>query len=793
MWKNYLTVAIRNSWKNKIYVVINVLGLGISMAFCLTIYLMYAFNWEFDDYYKNTDHIFRISELKQNTGRGLSRYDLAPMPMGPRVVQEVPGVVSQTRFFLWGDNLSYEDKVFTQPVGYVDDNFFDFFKIKLKSGSWSSLKDKSRIFLTEETAKIYFGESDAVGKTMTIHYSSDRSVDFTVAGIFDRIPLNSSFYFAALTLYDNFWFGLKLMPEDWTVWQQPTTFLMLKENVKAADVAGQLNKYIDIQNKARGEWKVSKFDLVGFNDGEILNTQKTDGSNGQLRVGMNVLVVFSTMAILIFLIACFNLANTTMALMGNRVREIGVRKVMGGATSQVFMQFMFEMSWTSLLALIMGAAVFQWISEAFFSLWGASVVIRDMNRINLFIAFAGIFILTTVVAGLYPALYSKKFQPVAIFNNRLKLKGSGITSNLLNSLQITFSLMVLVGGLVFLNNAEFLKSLDLGYQKENILNIRLDDKTEFNQMRDKARNNPDINAYASTDDILGGDYQDTYLVLDTGNVEIRSRRVGDGYLELMNIHLKEGRLFVKDLESDYKESVIVNNAYVERFGLKEPIGKLVNLRDGKRYIIGVTGNVIQNLFKGYSEIPEIYLPAREDEALTLVVKTSGEKKNRVFDYLVKSWKEVLPYKPSNIYYQDNMAVGSALSTSNNMKKIFFYLALLGGLLSLTGVFALSTLNVASRTKEIGVRKVMGATIEEILVQMNRKFFILLSASVITGTVLAYFMSDALLSEIYQYHTSVKIMTLVISGTVITAMAFITTTLTILKAAITNPAKILRND
>ena len=793
MWKNYLKVAIRNSWKNKIYLSINVMGLGISMAFCLTVYMLYAYNWEFDNYFKNTAGIFRIHELKQNTGRGLSRYDLAPLPMGPRVAQEVAGVESQTRFMSFGENVAYEDKILFEGIGYVDDNFFSLFPIRLKSGSLTYLKDKSRIFLTQETAKKYFGDEDPVGKTMTVHYAPGRLVDLTVAGIFDRIPLNSTFQFGAITHFDNFLYGHNLKPDDWTAWQQPTTFLKLTTPVQAKTVEKLLNHYIEEQNKARGEWKVSRFELIGFKDGKILNVLKTEGTNGNLRVGADVLTAFTTMALLIFLIACFNLANTTMALMSNRVREIGVRKVMGGATGQVFMQFIFEMSWTSLAAMIFGLAMFQWISSAFFSLWHADFVVRDFSLTRLILAFVVLFLITTIIAGLYPALYSKKFQPVAIFNNRIKFRGTGFTSRLLNSLQFTFSIIVLVAGMVFLSNADFIKSLDLGYQRDNIINIRTDDNTEFNLMRDKIKNDPDIISWSATNDPLAGEYADTYLILDTGQVEIRSRMVGMGYLDLMKIRITEGRLFQKDLESDLTDAVIVNQAYIDRYKIKDPIGKLVNLRNGKRYIIGVAGNVINSVLKGYEIIPEIYLPSPENESLTLVVKTNAEKKTAMFNFLSTAWKEVIPYRPFSGYFQEDMAIGQAVGTAQNLKTIFLYLAIVGALLSLTGIFALSSLNVSSRIKEIGIRKVMGATSRAILMIMNRQFIILLGFSVVAGLILSYFLSSALLAQIYLYHTTIHISILLASGVLIALMALLTTSLTIYKAAVTNPAHILRNE
>ena len=793
MWKNYFKVALRNTLKNKVYVLINVAGLGISMAFCLTIYLLYAFNWEFDNYYQNTDNIFRIHELKQNTGRGLTRYDLAPMPMGPRAANEIAGIDSQTRYFEWGENLSYEDEIFRQSVAYVDANFLDFFNIKLKAGSYGSLKDKSLIFLNSRMATRYFGDSDPVGKILTVHFTSDRSINFTVAGVFENIPLNNSFDFDALTNLQNFLDGQQIRPDDWTIWQQPTTFVKLVNPASVDQVTEQLNRYITVQNQAREEWKVSMFDLVGFKEKKYLDPNVTEGSNCNMHIAHDALGVFAFLAILILCIACFNLANTTMALMGNRVREIGVRKVMGGGTGQVFMQFMFEMFFTAVLSLVFAMAIFQWISSWFFALWRAPIEILDFSIWNLILAFIALLVLASLVAGLYPAFYSKRFQPVVIFRNRFKLKGAGITSRIMNALQFAFSLIVLAGGIIFLKNANFIKSLDMGYQRENVINIYTNDSIEYALMHDKIKNYSRISAWAGTNDLIGGEYEDTYLTLDTGIVEIRSRRVGDGYLDLMKVHMLEGRFFNKNLESDYNESVIVNQAYVDRYNLKDPIGKLVNLKNGKRYIIGVTGNIIDNIFSGALIIPEIYLPAHEDEYHVLVVKTTDRNRKEIFDYLASSWKSVIPYKPFNGFYQDDMTIGGAVETGNNLKTIFFYLAIVGGLLSVTGIFALSSLNVASRTKEVGIRKVMGASVRSILMNLNRQFVVVVAIAALGGTILAYVLINMILRLIYQYHTTIPVYTLIASAVVIAAAALLTTSLTIMKAANTNPAQILRTE
>jgi putative ABC transport system permease protein len=419
--------------------------------------------------------------------------------------------------------------------------------------------------------------------------------------------------------------------------------------------------------------------------------------------------------------------------------------------------------------------------------------VLDVSESSLVMGFVGFFILVTIIAGLYPAIYSRRFPPTVIFRNRIRLKGSSLLSRILNSLQFAFALVGLIAGITFMKNAKFLETMDLGYQKENIITLWLDDQTEYQLMRDKIRSNPEIVEYAGTDDQLAGAFSDTYLLLDTGNVEIRSRRVGEGYMELMGVKLIDGRMFNKNRESDFTEGVIVNQAYVGRFITGDPIGKLVNLREGKRYVIGVIDNIVFNVYEGFQFIPEIYIPNKEEESNTLVVKTSTENRHEVYDFLVKSWKQVIPYRPFSGSYQEDFALGDAMETTRNLREIFFYLAILGSLLSVTGIFALSSLNVASRVKEIGIRKVMGATTKSILMHINKDFLVVLIISVVVGTGLGYFLTSTLLSFIYEFHTSVEFVTLVLCGILVGIVAMVTTSLTIMSAANTNPANTLKDE
>ncbi len=793
MFKNYLTVAVRNLIKNKVYVMINVAGMGVALAFCLTIYLLYAYNNEFDDFYKDVSDIVRVHEFKQHASGEIQRFELAPITMGPRIPKEVSGVADQTRYLNWGGNLKYEDILFRESIAYVDSNFFEFFKIKLKTGSIASIQDKNSIFLTQELAKKYFGDEDALDKRMSIHYETGKSVDLTVAGIFEKIPLNSSFIFEALTSIDHFTYGNSINPDDWTPWQQASLYLRLNKGVNSDQIEPQLGQYVTIQNEARDEWKVSEFDLVEFKDASIVNQGVIDGSNANFRIRNEVLVIFATMALLILLIACFNLANTSMSLMATRVREIGVRKVMGGGTRQVFFQFLLEMSFTSLLAIIVGMAVFTWMADWFYSIWDAPIHFTYFSKLNFLIAIIFLFLLTTITSGLYPAFYSKRFNPSDIFRNQIKLKGTSIASRVMNGLQFALSITMLVAGIVFSQNAEFLKMLDMGYKSEDLMTVGLNDVEEYILLKDKIQNQADIVDFTGTNNHFGWSYEDTNLILDSGKVEVRSMRVGDEYLNLMEVKLKEGRLFNKNSDTDFDESIIVNEEYLRRFEIDEPIGKMVNLVNGKRYIVGVVEDIIREVWSGGKTVPEVFIPVPEEEYNILVVKAKSENKQEVFNYLSESWKSIIPDRPFTGMFQSDLSIGNAIQENNNMRQIFFALAVLGGILSITGIFALSSLFVSRRFKEIGIRKVMGATSQNLLIQLNSGFFWTLLSASAAGAVLGYVLTNQILGVMYRFHIDVGIGTLIFGSLGVLIIALLTTTFIILSAANTNPAYILRDE
>lgn len=793
MWKNYLKVAIRNSIKDKYYILINVLGLGVAMAFSLTIYLFHAYNIEFDNYYQDTENIVRLHCLKQDAKGEHERFELSPIAMAPVVADELAGIEDYTRFTKENDNLKYKEQIFSQQIAYADPNFFDFFKVKLKTGSHAALSGKNNIFLTEDLATKYFGDHNPTGEIMTIHYSGKRSVDFKVAGVFERIPLNSSFTFDALVPFDNFLYGQDIQVGDWSPWQQVGSYFKISSPGMLGSLNQSIKKYIAQQNEAREEWKVSNYQLITFKDASNLNQADLSGSQTNLRLRPEVLIVFTTLAILILLIVSFNLANTSMALMTRRVKEIGVRKAMGGSSRHIFTQFMFEMSWTSFLGLLVGTALFHWISQGFFAIWNMPYETTDVSFVKVVLAFIGLFAFAAIFSGLSPALFSKRLQPTSIFQSQVKLKRTNNFSRMLNALQFTISITLIIAGIVFTRNADFLKMLDMGYDMERVITIWVDNEAEYNGIKNKAESLASINSFAATNDHVGFSYDPSFLILDTGKTEIRSLRVGRDYLEVMGFKLAEGRFFDFDKTSDLEEAILVNQAYVDKFQVNNPIGEIVNLADKKYYIIGVTENIIDNVYRDFEAIPKAMIAAREEDCMTLIVKVRPNQEEEVFSYLEASWKELVDDRPFTGRYQDEVAMGYAINDNNNLRTIFMYMAFLGGFLSLTGIFALSSLNVSRRIKEIGIRKVLGASTPKIILLLNREFAITMAIAVLLGGTLGVFLSNQLLNLIYKFHISVGAFTVVLAAFMVVLAAFLTTSATIFSAANTNPSETLRDE
>lgn len=794
MLKNYVLVALRTLLKNKSYVIINTFGLGIAMACCIAAYLFIAYNLEFDNFHRNEKvaKIYKFhTHLIGKDGKIAQRNINVPMALPPVAAQEVAGIERYVRYIGGGGYMRYEDKAFSENISFADSTFFDMFDYPLVSGNHQSFKGKHSIFLSEKLAKKYFGEDDPVGKLMTMNFPNDQEIEVMVGGVIKKVPLNNTFVFDALMRIENYIDVNHLAVDDWHDWRDPSTFVELTSPENAANLTKQFAKYIPRRNEAKKDAVVESYHLEPF---KASFTQDDIAQNYiNLRMSRVPMIVFTSMALLILLIACFNLTNTSIAMTSKRLKEVGVRKAIGAARQQIITQFLFETVITIVLALLSGLLMSLIIVPAFANLWNFPFGMADLDGLNLFIALMIIVFIASLLAGIYPAVFNSKFKPVALLKGNVKIKGTNTLTRVLVSFQFALSVIVLVAGVVFIRNTRFQEKIKFGYDKDMVITVDIQSEREYETMENEIRKNPKILNVAVSDHHIGYNNYQNPVQVDTAEYEIRLSGVGKNYFETMGFEFSEGRPFNMDNTSDLFESAIVNQAFLDKVKLQDPIDKLITIHGVKRHIVGVVSNHIDNLYRSKDPEPFAFYPAEAKNYKLILVRAEKSDLGDVKKYLETTWKNLFPQKPFQGQLQEDIVLRETKRVNENLEKIFLFLTLLGGVLSASGIFALASLNIAKRTKEIGIRKALGATIGNIVFLLNKEFIIILSVAAVLGSLGGYYATDALLAEIYAYRIAVGIIPVVLCATFIFIVGIMTTSSTIFKAAQANPVDTLRDE
>jgi putative ABC transport system permease protein len=795
MLKNYFRIAYRNLLRNRSYVLINTLGLGIALACCITSYLLVAYNIEFDDFHseKKVKNVYKMHAhfAERETGNTYQQM-MVPYTLGPSAAHDIAGIEKYCRYISWGGYMRNGDKAFGEGINFVDSTFFSMFDFPLKAGQYNAFKDKYSIFLTEEIAKKYFGEDDPVGKTLILNFANDKEVPVIVGGVIAKIPVNNTFYFGAIMRIENFFEINNLDPNFWGDWRCPTTFVSVAEGTDPAHVSKQLAKYVPVRNEAQKEAVVKEYRLEHFM--AQFNDEDLRGSYVNLRMSIVPLLVFVSMAVMILLIACFNLTNTSIALTSKRLKEVGVRKAIGAARSQILSQFLLETVITITLSLIVGLVFAQFLVPAFTEMWNLPYGINELNGVNLFIALVMLVFLASLLAGIYPALFQSGFKPVALLKGRVRIEGTNALTRSLVGLQFAISVIVLVGGVMFVQNMKFQEQVNFGYDKDNVIVVDIQNPNEYEAMRNVLERNPKVTNIAPSCHHVSFDNYESPVIIDTTKYQSRLMGVGRNYCEAMGFRFLQGRSFNMDNQSDVQEGLVVNKAFVEKVGLTDPLDKVVTVHGVKRRIIGVIDNHIDNLYRSKDPEPFVLYGALPEQYKIFLVKVSSASDlGDVKKLAEKTWKELFPSKPFQSQFQGEALMSNLKRVNGNLQKIFLFLTVLGGVLSASGIYSLASLNIAKRTKEIGIRKALGASVGNVLMLLNREFVIILSIAAVLGGAAGFYLTKMLMDEIYAYHIPVTFFPIVLCGLSVFTVGMLTTCSTILRAARSNPVDSLRTE
>lgn len=456
LFKSYFKLALRHSWKNKWSVLINVVGLGLALSMCIFLYTVYAYNLEFDNYYNDTDEIYRVHSM--TTENGLEkRNEITPTPLD-YVLRNQLSSVEQVAFYRDIHlNVKKGTDYFTESVAFVSGDFFDMFNHELWYGSFSNFSEQPVAYLTQQAAEKYFGKEAAIDQQLTLYLNDEQKIDVVIAGVFDRIPENSSFDGQIFVNHKHYANATALNMNDWKEIKYVAHYIRTQPAFLPS-ITDQLNEYIPQQNESHEELPITSFELVPF-DSPLVAQDILWRRYVNARLRPEVMIIFTTLIIMIFLIACFNLANTSMAMISKRLKEIGVRKTLGSGNKLIMAQFLLEMGVIASLAFIIAVSTSNTVSRIILGMFGGDFLLKDASLSGV-IAFVAVFLLfTTLVAGLLPALYAYRFQPVEIMRKTVRLKGVSWLNKGLTVIQFAFSIAVLTAGIAFSQNRVFLDTM----------------------------------------------------------------------------------------------------------------------------------------------------------------------------------------------------------------------------------------------------------------------------------------------------------------------------------------------
>lgn len=788
MFQNYLKLAFRNLLRNKVFTIINILGLGFALANAIIGYLNYDYARSFDNFHKNADHIFRVIGL-QIDDLQTTRIGTIPIPLIASIENNIAGIKNIVSTEWATAAVKYKDNIFNERILYTNDGFFDTFTFPFKSGK-IDLNSTNEIVISEDYAQKYFGNRDPIGNPLTVIYNNGYMKDLVVTGIVEKFPKNSSIRFdmvASSQLLINA--GLN-KSDDWG-FVTHALFFNLENPLSAGLIQSQLKQFLPPQitesaNPTYNDFQIDPLKDVALNAHHLRNNYLFRPSPE------NNLFVMLLSGALILLVACFNYINTSLAFAAKRFKEIGVRKTLGSSRFNLISQLMSENILFCTISLVLAIFLTYFIAvPGYNSLSGGETMLEfsPMQNIRLLLFLFALLVFTGILSGLYPTLIISNFNPSGMLKGNQKTKKISFLMRGLLVFQFTISLIAVIGSILFAQNAVYTENFDLGYEKHSIVTIPVGDAQSYDLFENKIKDNPNIVSISgSRHHILTGGSQakvkNAFVEKDAFIFD-----VGFNYIQTVKLRLNEGRLFNDRIVTDIEQSVIVSKEFAKQMGRTNPLNELITFDDHTYKIIGT----VQDFWiAGTFAPPEsaVFRITPEDNFSLMQILIKPTDVQRTNSYLKESWEKLFPYRPYE-GYNHNRALAAGLQLSEAIKKWAIAVAFIAIIIAGMGLFSMVSLKIANRTKEIGIRKVLGASVSNILALLNKEFVVMLLISVLIGNVAGYFLMKVLLDSVYVYHVTIGVFAIAIADILILLVSIITVGSHLWKAANINPVESLR--
>lgn len=792
MLKNYFTTAIRYLWKQKGFSIINLIGLTIGMSVCYFALLFVRFELSYDTYHEKSDRIYRlVTDIK--TDHGVDQLS-STATMAPAIKSAFPEVQAATRIFLDYLIIQKDKEQYSEEnIAYADSSIFSVFTFPLLSGnSKESLAVPYSVILSETSARKYFRDENPVGKTLKVNGKEQA----TITGVMKDIPDNSHFKVDML-------FSLSTLGEEWMQNSKRFffyTYVLLPENHDAKTLEAKFPGFVkDHIDQSKGQYSLALEPLKSV----YLNGKPRGSKTGSSVSGnRNHVYIFSFVAAFVLFIACFNFINLTTALSIQRAKEIGVRKVLGTTKALLVFQFLIEALVLALTSFVLSIVVCILSLPYFNDLAGKTVSISVFqNPGNLVILFLIAFIIG-LLSGIYPAFFLSRFQPVSILKGGFISISKGIAfRKALVITQFSISIILIVATIVVYSQLHFMQNQELGFKKDHMLVIdfQYDEKITSHEetIKDQLTKIPGVTG-ASISSSIPGKSNHIYPTKlenkssDMQDFQLDTYFVDYDFLKQYQISVIAGRAFSKQFGSDLRETILINEAAVKSLGYSNPqevIGKRFSQLNVNGLVIGVVKDFHFRSFQ--EQVQPLMLRISPGFFTFLTLNVSSENMPERIQQLEKKWKELVPDLPL-IYFFADEAYNKQYRDEQRFGKLFIGFAAFAILISCLGLLGLSAFSITRRTREVGIRKVMGASVSGIVGLLSIDFIkLVLVAILIASPVAWYAMNQWLLGFAYRIEISPWIF--IIAGFIALIIAIATVSFQAIKAALMNPVKSVRSE
>jgi len=803
MLKNYFKTAFRNFWKNKTFSAINIFGLTIGMTSCLLIALYIRHETSYDDFELKGSRIVRvIMGYKFDGDNELRKGNFTSVRVAPVFKKTFPEVETAVRMFKSEKVVGYNDQLFTEKMFmFADPSFFDVFSFQTLQGDRKSmLSAPNEVVLTVSTAKKYFGNdpgsyNNAIGKAL--HVGND-SIPYKVTGIIQDCPSNSQIKFDLLASFSSM--GLKKDYEE-TYWDANyTTYLLLNSKKAIAGLQAKIPPFM--KKEMSGKGATVSFDLEPFTRIHLHSEYGGFEPNNSI----TYIYILGAVALLILIIVCFTYINLSTARSMERAKEVGIRKVIGAGKKQLFWQFIGESAIVCLIAVVLSLALSLVALPWFNRLSEKQLVAHSLFSPSFILIALGVAVMVSLLAGTYPALILTGFQPVKVLKGAFK--NSGQAQWLRKSLivfQFVISIFLIVSTFIIQKQLYYIQHKKLGYDREHVLLLPMDTKIfdNLSAIKQQFKTNPDIinvSGCQSTPVNIGGGYNMRSATMpDNQQMSVTASPVDEDYIKTAGLQLIAGTdLTEQDLKDvqvkDRKDRLfhfILNESAAKALGWtpEEAIGKKMFMDNSRP---GVVKGVIKDFhFESLhnSIRPLVLFPA--EWGRTLMVKMSGYHLPQTIAFLETKWKSLVPHRPFDYRFMDE-DYNTLYNAEQRLGKVMSLFAAVAIVLACIGLFGLSSYAVQQRIKEIGVRKVLGASVFNLWTLLSKDFILLVILSCLIATPVAWYSMHNWLLD-YEYRTTISWWIFVAAGAGALLITLFTVSFQGIRAALANPVKSLRTE